>query len=169
MTTPPIPNLTAEELQILALAVIRLSSAFGGETLAVKKQANNVPRDEFGFSVNVGSTCKDPCRICQALASRDELIFTSFNGNNHAELSKEYNLSVRAVYKALARYRSQQDDIINQLVNAIAAGKPILQEEARELLLSAEPMLYRHTLTQLSHKLSILNLCNKHGRGKRHD
>lgn len=103
-----------------------------------------------------------------ALDRRDELLFAEFNGQNHAELSQKYSLSTRGCYKALARYRKKQDSIIQHMVNAIAADKPISAQEARELLNAAEPMLYQHTLSQLRCKLDLLDLCNSLG-GKRHD
>lgn len=155
---------TGKNATELCLSLLQEFKAMNKQVAALAE-----PRDEFGFPVNVRLIGQYPSCTCHELATLDESIFSSFSGNNHAELSKKYNLSVRGVYKALARYRNQQDKVINQLVNAIGAGKPIMPDEARELLLSAEPMLYQHTLTQLRHKLSILNLCNEHGRGKRHD
>lgn len=149
-------NLTPEQLDAIATEVTnRLINHFNGQVLTlnpleIKTAPTNADQQD------------DTNWYC-------EQVFTLFNGKNHAEVAEQLGGSTQDVYKAIEYYRHQQDYVINQLVNAIGAGKPMIQEEARELLLSAEPMLYQHTLTQLRHKLSILNLCNSHGRGKRHD
>lgn len=139
-------TLTNEELDAIAAEVTqRLFNYFGGQVAAFK-----------------------PAPFLAELDRRDELLFAEFNGRNHAELSKKYSLSTQGCYKALARYRKKQDSIIQQMVNAIAAGKPMSPQEARELLDAAEPMLYQHTLSQLRSKLGLLDLCNSL-EGKRHD
>lgn len=93
-----------------------------------------------------------------------ERVFAEYNGKNHAELADKHQVDIADVYKAQHHYRTQQAEVIQQMVNAIAAGKAISQEDARQLLNDAEPQLHQYTLNQLRLKLSILDLCNSYGR-----
>ncbi|AFJ01972.1 Mor transcription activator-like protein [Methylophaga frappieri] len=43
------------------------------------------------------------------ISSRDEEIYDKFNGRNHHILAKDYNLTIRAIYKIIKRVRAKGD------------------------------------------------------------
>lgn len=47
-----------------------------------------------------------PKRDSVALNARDQAIWDEFNGDNHSELAKKYNVSVQWVYKVVKRKRA---------------------------------------------------------------
>lgn len=79
-----IEQLLAEQAG-LALAD-RLATHWGGQLI-------NIPKD-YRFK----------------LANRDLLIYEEFNGNNHAELARRWNMTMRGIYKIIERARKRDLD-----------------------------------------------------------
>lgn len=50
-----------------------------------------------------GQLINFPKNFLYKLAQRDMVIYSEFNGRNHAELAKRYKMSVRGIYKLIAR------------------------------------------------------------------
>jgi len=45
------------------------------------------------------------------LSKRDEEILEAFTGNNHAQLAQQYDMTVRGIYKLIARALRRQRDL----------------------------------------------------------
>ncbi|GAB2927716.1 Mor transcription activator family protein [Rheinheimera gaetbuli] len=50
-----------------------------------------------------GQLINFPKNFLYKLAQRDMAIYEEFNGRNHAKLASKYNMSVRGIYKLVAR------------------------------------------------------------------
>jgi len=44
------------------------------------------------------------------VAARDLKIWSEFRGNNHAELARRYGMTLRGIYKVIARVKSRETD-----------------------------------------------------------
>lgn len=64
----------------------RLAAHWGGQLI-------NIPKD-YRFK----------------LAARDLLIYEEFTGNNHADLARKYDMTVRGIYKIIERARKRDLD-----------------------------------------------------------
>lgn len=43
------------------------------------------------------------------IAARDKVIYDEFNGRNHSELARKYEMTVRGIYKVISRVRAKGD------------------------------------------------------------
>ncbi|MBZ9610767.1 Mor transcription activator family protein [Rheinheimera maricola] len=54
-----------------------------------------------------GQLINFPMNFLYKLAQRDLVIYDEFNGRNHAVLASKYNMSVRGIYKLVARVKKR--------------------------------------------------------------